>query len=234
MRQCTTQQASKLTTPFKIIIVDDHAIVRHGIRLLLSSQPDLQVVGESNDGKELLELCRSLAPDLILLDLSLNDHNGIDLIKKISRSYPNVRSLVFSALDESSYAVRVLKSGAWGFISKAQAPTDLIDAIRVVRQGQKYISPTTSQFLAKWLVDAEQSPLHMSLSEREFQTFQSIAAGLKTAEIAKKMNISVKTVSMYRQRALVKIGLRNNSELIAYAIKNNLTLESKAPQELTQ
>jgi DNA-binding NarL/FixJ family response regulator len=222
-----------LTNPFKIIIVDDHAIVRHGVRLLLSSQPDLQVVGESRDGKELLELCRSLAPNLILLDLSLDDRNGIDLIKKISKNHPAVRILVFSALEESSYAVRALKSGAWGFVSKEQAATDLIAAIRVVQQGQKYISPTTSQFLANWLVDAEQSPPHMSLSEREFQTFQSIAAGLKTAEIAEKMNISVKTVSMYRQRALVKIGLRNNSELISYAIKNNLTLDSKVPAELS-
>ena len=191
------------------------------------------MVGESNDGSELLELCRSLAPDLILLDLSLDDNNGIDLIKKINRSYPDVRMLVFSALEESSYAVRALKSGAWGFISKAQAPTDLISAIRVVQQGQKYISPKTSQFFANWMVDAEQSPPHMSLSEREFQTFQSIAAGLKTAEIAEKMNISVKTVSMYRQRTLEKLGLRNNSELISYAIKNNLTLEIKVPSELS-
>jgi len=222
-----------LTASYKIIIVDDHAIVRHGVRLLLASQADLQVVGESRDGKELPDLCRTLAPNLILLDLSLDDRNGIDLIKKISKSYPDIRILVFSALEESNYAVRALKSGAWGFVSKEQAATDLIAAIRVVQQGQKYISPTTSQFLANWLVDADQSPPHMSLSEREFQTFQSIAAGLKTAEIAEKMNISVKTVSMYRQRALVKIGLRNNSELISYAIKNNLTLESKVPAELS-
>jgi len=221
-----------LTTPFKIIIVDDHAIVRHGVRLLLSAQPDLQVVGESRDGKELLELCRALSPDVILLDLSLDDRNGIDLIKRLSKNFPDVRVLVFSALEEKNYAVRALKAGAWGFVSKEQVATDLINAIRVVRQGQKYISPTTSQFLANWLVDADQTPPHMSLSEREFQTFQSIAAGLKTAEIAEKMNISVKTVSMYRQRAMVKIGLRNNSELIAYAIKNNLTLESKVPAEL--
>jgi len=222
-----------LTTPFKIIIVDDHAIVRHGVRLLLSSQPDLHIAGESRDGKELPEMCRTLSPDLILLDLSLDDRNGIDLIKKITKSHPDVRILVFSALDESNYAVRALKSGAWGFVSKEQAATDLIAAIRVVQQGQKYISPTTSQFLANWLLDADQRPPHMSLSEREFQTFQSIAAGLKTAEIAEKMNISVKTVSMYRKRTLVKIGLRNNSELISYAIKNNLTLESQVPAELS-
>jgi len=199
--------------------------VRHGVRLLLSSQPDLQVVGESHDGKELLELCRSLTPDLILLDLSLDDRNGLDLITKISRNYPDVRILVFSALQECTYAARALRSGAWGFISKEQAATDLLTAIEVVQQGQKYITPTTSQFLANWLIDADKRPPHMSLSEREFQTVQSIAAGLKTAEIAEKMNISVKTVSMYRQRALVKLGVRNNSELITYAIKNKLTLE---------
>ena len=220
-----------MSTSSKIIVVDDHAIVRHGVRLLLSSQPDLQVVGESRDGKELLELCRTLMPDLILLDLSLEDRNGIDLIKKITTSYPHIRILVFSALNESNYAVRALKSGAWGFVSKEQTSADLIDAIRVVLIGQKYISPTTSQFLANWLVDADQHPAHMSLSEREFQTFQSIAAGLKTGEIAEKMNISVKTVSMYRQRALMKIGLRNNSELITYAIKNNLTLEGRVPAD---
>jgi two-component system invasion response regulator UvrY len=221
-----------LASKYKIIVVDDHAIVRHGVRLLLSSQPDFEVVGESHNGKELLDFCRSLTPDLILLDLSLDDRNGLDLIKKVTKNYPDVRILIFSALEESNYAVRALKSGAWGFVSKEQAATDLVNAIRVVLQGQKYISPTTSQFLANWLVDAEQSPPHISLSEREFQTFQSIAAGLKTAEIAEKMNISVKTVSMYRQRALVKIGLRNNSELIAYAIKNNLTLDSSPPAEL--
>lgn len=199
---------------------------------MLSSQPDLEVVGESHNGKELLDLCRTLTPDLILLDLSLDDRNGLDLVKKVTKNYPDVRILIFSALEESNYAVRALKSGARGFVSKEQAATDLVNAIRVVLQGQKYISPTTSQFLANWLVDAEQSPPHINLSEREFQTFQSIAAGLKTAEIAEKMNISVKTVSMYRQRALVKIGLRNNSELIAYAIKNNLTLDSSPPAEL--
>ena len=175
-------------------------------------------------------MCTTLKPDLILLDLSLNESNGINLIKKITTSHPDVRILVFSALEESNYAVRALKFGAWGFVSKVQAATDLIAAIRVVQRGGKYVSPTTSQFLANWLIDAEQIPSNMSLSEREFQTFQSIAAGLKTAEIAEKMHISVKTVSMYRQRTLVKIGLRNNSELIAYAIKNNLTLESKALQ----
>jgi len=219
----------KLLNKYKIIIADDHAIVRHGVRLLLSSQPDLEVVAESRDGKELLELCLTATPDLILLDLSLDDRNGIDFIKKISQKHPDVRILVFSALEESVYAVRALKSGAWGFISKEQAATDLITAIRVIRQGQKYISPTTSQFLANWLVDAEQNPPHMSLSDREFETFQSIAAGLKTSAIAEKMNISVRTVSMYRQRTLVKLGLRNNSELIGYAIKNKLTLECSIP-----
>lgn len=214
-----------MTNRFNIIVVDAHEIVRHGVRVLLSAEPDLQVVGESRDGTDLLELCRLLAPNLIILEACLNKSNQIELIKKIKTTFNKIDVLVYSSLEESVFAVRALKLGACGFVSKDQPMADLIKAIGVVRKELKYLSPKTLQFLAQWLVDGDQKPPHMSLSDREFETFQLIAAGEKTAEIAIKMNISVKTVSMYRQRALSKIGLRNNAELIAYAINNSLTFD---------
>ena len=210
---------------FNIIVVDAHEIVRHGVRALLSAQPDLRVVGESRDGKDLLDQCQSLAPNLIILEVCLNGCNYVDLIKKIKIAACNASVLIYSSLEEDAYAVRMLKLGASGFVSKDQPMSDLIKAIDVVRRELKYLSPRTSHLLAKWLLEGDLKPLHMSLSDREFETFQLIAAGEKTAEIAQKMNISVKTVSMYRHRALSKIGVRNNAELITYAIKNSLTID---------
>ena len=215
----------------KILIIDDHSIVRQGIRLMLMGQSDLQVVGESSTGLDALALCQSLQPDLVLLDLSLGTLNGMDLIARITRDHPKIRILVFSAFEEGSYAVRALKTGASGFISKQQAADELLIAIRTVLQGKKYISAAVAQSLADWEQDSDLSPAHISLTGREFQTVQLIAAGLKTSEIGEKLCISVKTVSMYRHRVLLKLGLRNNAELIAYVIKNKLSLEQNISDE---
>ena len=217
--------------PMKIIIIDDHSIVRQGIRLMLHGQADLAVVGESNTGLDAMALCRSLQPDLVLLDLSLGTLNGMDLLQKINKEYPKIRILVFSAFEEASYAVRVLKAGACGFVSKQQASEELLSAIRTVQQGKKYISAAVAQSLADWAQDGDLSPAHIKLTSREFQTVQLIAAGLKTSEIGSKLCISVKTVAMYRHRVLLKLGLRNNAELIAYVIRNRLTLEQNITPE---
>jgi DNA-binding NarL/FixJ family response regulator len=198
---------------------------------MLHGHPDLQVVGESSTGLDAIALCKSLLPDLVLLDLSLGTLNGMDLIQKMIKEQPKIRILVFSAFEEASYAVRALKAGASGFISKEQAADELLIAIRTVLQGKKYISAAVAQSLADWVQDSDLSPAHIDLTAREFQTVQLIASGLKTSEIGEKLCISVKTVSMYRHRVLLKLGLRNNAELIAYVIKNRLTLEQNISQE---
>ena len=225
-----TPRTDKLI-PMKIIIIDDHSIVRQGIRLMLEDQAELQVVGESSTGLDTLALCQALQPDLILLDLSLGSLNGMDLIKKVTRDHPQVRILVFSAFEEASYAVRALKAGASGYVSKEQAAEELLSAIRTVLTGKKYITAAVAQSLADWVQDSDLSPAHIQLTSREFETVQLIAAGLTTSEIGDRLCISVKTVGMYRQRVLFKLGLRNNAELIAYVINNHLTLAQSISQE---
>ena len=198
---------------------------------MLLGQPDLVVVGESSTGMDTLDLCASLQPDLVLLDLSLGTLNGMDLVKKINRDFPKIYILVFSAFNEDNFAVRALKSGASGFISKEQAADELLIAIRTVLSGKKYISAAVANSLADWALNNDLRPLHSDLTDRELQTVELMASGLKLSEIGEQLCISSKTVSMYRHRVLLKLGLRNNAELIAYAIQNKLTVQPLSLQD---
>ncbi len=204
------------------MITDDHAIVRQGLRQILSETDDLKVTGEAETGFQAIKIVRQKAFDVMLLDISLPDRNGIEILKQVKKDQPNLAVLVLSMHTEHEFAVRALKAGAAGYLNKQSAPAQLVTAIRQVAAGDKYVSPAVAQELANAIGTDVDQPLHDSLSDREFQTLCQIAAGKTLADISAEMFLSPKTVSVYRARLLEKLKLTNNSELIRYAIKNKL------------
>ena len=202
--------------PHRILIVDDHPIVREGLRALISQQPDLVVCGEAESVSEAMELVASSEPDIAVIDISLKGSDGLELIRRIKEQHGSVRMLVSSMHDESLYARRSLRAGALGFVSKENAALQIIDAIRRVLDGRIYLSEEMSeQLISRMLRPNEESgsPSVESLSDREFEVFRWIGHGLTTREIAEQLNLSVKTVETYRQRIRLKLGLRNGAEL---------------------
>ncbi len=206
----------------KVIIVDDHAILRAGINQILSGTDDIEVIAEAQNGTEAIKLARQLNADVMLLDISMPDRSGMDVLKYVKSENTHIAVLMLSMHMEEQYAVRALKSGAAGYLCKQSASSDLLNAIRTVAKGKKFITPEVAEILADQVgMDKPQSP-HETLSDREFQTMVMISSGLSVGEIADQLSLSVKTVSMYRARLLEKMHLRHNAELTHYAIKNNL------------
>jgi two-component system, NarL family, invasion response regulator UvrY len=206
----------------RILISDDHAIVREGIKQILADTDDLVVAGEATNGHEVIEHVRREDWDMVLLDLAMPGKDGLETLKEIKREKPKLPVLVLSIYPEEQYAVRALKAGASGYLTKESAPEELIAAIRKVSQGGKYISASLAEKLASHLgVDVEK-PVHEILSDREYKVMLLIASGKTVTEIADEMCLSVKTVSTYRMRALSKMGMKNNSEFTYYAIKHGL------------
>lgn len=205
-----------------ILIVDDHAVVREGIRSIISTSTDIAIVAEAETGLEAIRLCRQHELQVILLDISLPDKNGIEVLKQIKSEKPGVAVLMFSIHREDQYAVRALKAGAAGFLNKQCSAGQILDAIRQIARGLKYISPQLAQELANNLNQEHEGALHKTLSDREFQTMTLIASGKSVSDIAKELSLSVKTISEYRSRILLKMKLRHNAELTHYAIKNQL------------
>lgn len=207
------------------MIVDDHAIVREGLKQILADTEDIIVVGEGENGQDAVRLARTMESDVMLLDITMPDRNGIEVLKKIHREKPALSILMLSMHREDQYALRSLKAGAVGYLNKQSAPNELVKAIRLVASGNKYISPVLAQELARYLSeDAEKAP-HESLSDREFQTLLMIAGGQSVSDIAAELSLSVKTVSEYRSRILSKMNLKNNAELMHYAIRHKLVTE---------
>ena len=206
----------------KILISDDHAIVREGLKQILADTDDLVVSGEAANGHEVLEHIRREDWDMVLLDLAMPGKDGLETLKEIKKEKPKLPVLVLSIYPEEQYAVRALKAGASGYLTKESAPEELIAAIRKVSQGGKYISSSLAEKLASQIeVDADK-PVHELLSDREYQVMLLIASGKTVKEIADEMYLSVKTVSTYRVRALTKMGMKNNSAFTYYAIKHGL------------
>jgi DNA-binding NarL/FixJ family response regulator len=206
----------------RIIIVDDHAILRRGLSQIIAENADMQVVGEAESSSEALRLLREKPCDVVLLDVSLPDRNGIETLKLVRREMPKLRVLMLSMHPENQYAVRALKAGAAGYLNKQSAPSQLVSAIRQVQRGGKYLTPAVAEELANSIGDDGDQPLHHTLSIREYQTLCLIASGKTLTEIGQQMSISVKTVSVYRARVLEKMRLKNNAELTHYAIKNQI------------
>ncbi len=206
----------------KVLIVDDHAIVRQGLKRILAETPDMTVAGEAENGVEALKKTREGEWDVILLDVSMPGRNGVDTLKQIMGENRGGKVLILSMYPEDQYAVRLLKAGAAGYMTKETAPWELVEAIRKVAQGRKYISPALAELLLLELdIDAEKQP-HERLSDREYQVFRMLGSGRTASEIASLMSLSVKTISTHRAHILEKMKLKNNAELTLYAIQNGL------------
>jgi two-component system, NarL family, invasion response regulator UvrY len=206
----------------KVFIADDHAIVREGLKQILAETGDIVVAGEAENGLDAIKLFRKAECQVILLDISLPDRNGIEVLKQIKKEKPDLAVLMLSMHREDQYAIRSLKAGAAGYLTKQSAPRELVTAIRQVAGGLKYISAALAQELANHVGEDHEAPPHDALSDREYQTLTMIASGKTVGAIAKELSLSVKTVSEYRARLLVKMKLKNSAELTHYAIKNQL------------
>jgi DNA-binding NarL/FixJ family response regulator len=206
----------------KILIADDHAIVREGLKQILSESPDLVVAAEASSGQEVLDKIGKNDLDLVVLDIAMPGRGGLDILKEIKSLKPKLSVLILSMYPEEQYAVRVLKSGASGYLTKESAPVELVKAIRQISQGKKYISPSLAEKLAVDLEISPDRPPHETLSDREYQVMCMIASGKTLKEIADGLSLSIKTISTYRSRILEKMNMRTNAELTHYAIKNRL------------
>ena len=206
----------------KVIIVDDHLIVREGLKQIISDTSDIRVVGEASNGQEALNKIRINDYDVMLLDISMPGRSGLEILKEIKNGSPNLSILILTMHPEEQYAMRVLKAGASGNLTKESAPDELIEAIRKVSGGGKYISSTLAEKLAFNLEVDTGKPLHQTLSDREFEVMCMISSGKTVTEIADDMSLSVKTISTYRTRILDKMRMKTNAELTYYSIKNDL------------
>jgi DNA-binding NarL/FixJ family response regulator len=205
-----------------ILIVDDHAIVRQGLRQILMESDSTIFVKEADCGSEAIRQVREGEWNVVVLDISMPDRSGIDILKQIKKEYPKIPVLMLSMHEEGLYAIRALKAGASGYITKQSAPAELMAAIHQVARGRKYLTATLAEAMADNLgANYERSP-HETLSDREYQTLCLIASGKGLTDVAEEMRLSVKTVSVYRARLLEKMKLKNNAELTHYAIKNGL------------
>jgi DNA-binding NarL/FixJ family response regulator len=206
----------------RLLIVDDHAIVRHGLRQVVSESSDIEVAAEAGSSADAIRILRERDIDLVLLDISLPDKNGIETLKQIKRDKPAMPVIMLSMHAEDEFGVRALKAGASGYVNKQSAHDQLVTAIRQVAAGRRYISPELAEELARSIGDASDKKPHELLSDREFDTLRMLASGKSLAEIAETLSISPKTVSVYRTRLLEKMKLKNNAEIAHYAVKNGL------------
>lgn len=205
-----------------ILVVDDHALIRKGLKMLLEESTDFQVTGEAETGAQAVKIVREQHFDLVLLDISLPDKHGMDVLKQLKAEQPYIKVIVLSMYPEDQYGVRALKAGAVGYINKQSAPEKLVGAIKQVISGKKYISETLAEQLLSNLIGESQDLLHQSLSNREYQTLCLMSSGNSLTEISEIMMLSPKTVSVYRARMLEKMSFKNNAEAVHYAIAHHL------------
>ena len=206
----------------KIGIVDDHSIVRSGLRQFFDDESDLQVVGEAASGRAAVELVRTVEMDVLLMDVSMPGQTGIDAMAMIRAKAPDLAVLILSGYPEEHYAVNLIRQGASGYLNKQCDPSEIVTAIRTVNQGRRYITPAVAELLAQQLNRPDGGQPHEQLSEREFQVFLRLAKGETVGDIAEALSLSVKTVSTYRTRIMEKMSLGSNSDLTYYALKSKL------------
>ncbi len=205
-----------------VVLCDDHAVLRRGIRDTLTEAPDISVTGEAGSYAELRDVLRSAPCDVLLLDLNLPGRSGLEVLASLKETHAALKVLIVSMYPEDQYALRCLRAGAQGYANKAGDPVELIAAVRTVVQGRKYLTAEVAQMLAESLAQPTSEMPHEALSERELQTLVKIASGKRLSDIAEELMLSPKTVSVYRARVLEKLKLSNNAELTVYAIRNQL------------
>lgn len=206
----------------RVLLVDDHAIVREGLKRVLAGMGEGVQVGEATNAARALHLARKAEWDCALVDIALPGKTGLELLKELKRERPNLPVVVLSMFPEEQYAVRMLRSGASAYLNKESAPEQLVDAIRAVLRGEKYLSPRMATQIASRMGIESTRPPHEALSDREFTVMRMMASGVTPRDIAQQLSLSIKTVSTYRSRILQKLALTNNAQLIAYAVKNGL------------
>jgi DNA-binding NarL/FixJ family response regulator len=206
----------------RVVIADDHTILRQGLRQLLTAESDIDVVGEAANGHEVITCVRDNVFDLLLLDMSMPGRSGIELIKVVKAERPKLRILVLSMHEEPQYAVRAIKAGASGYVTKDSAATQLVTAIRKVAGGGAFISTEVAEQLALGAMPDVDGPLHARLSDREYEVFQLLVAGVSVTDIGARLNLSAKTVSTHKARLMEKLGIDNQADLVRYAVRHNL------------
>ena len=206
----------------QVVLCDDHAVLRRGIRDTLQEATDIRVTAEAASYTELRDALRTATCEVLLLDINMPGRNGLEVLASVRETHPEIKVIMVSMYPEDQYALRSLKAGAQGYANKAGDPVQLIEAVRMVMQGRKYLTAEVAQMLAESVAQPQAEVLHETLSEREMQTLQKIATGRRLTDIAEELMLSPKTVSVYRARVLEKLQLANNAELTVYAIRNNL------------
>ena len=206
----------------RVLLCDDHALIRRGIRDTLSDASDIRVVGEAGDYGELRTLMRDKTADVLVLDINMPGRSGLDVLHVLKDEGSSVKVLVVSMYPEDQYAIRALRAGAYGYVNKGGEPQTIVPAVRTVAPGRKYLTPEIAQMLVESLTTPGTEAAHEKLSDRELQTLVMIASGKRLSDIAENLTLSPKTVSVYRARVLEKLALQNNSELTVYAIRNGL------------
>ena len=206
----------------RVIIADDHDVIREGVKRILADQADIEVIAEARDGQGLLALLQQQPCDVVVLDLAMPGRGGLEALKQLKAEHPKLPILILSMHPESQYAVRVVKAGASGYLTKANVSSQLVEALRKAAGGGRYITPSVAELLAGDIGDDDDGMLHKKLSDREFQVLRLIGAGKTVSEIAKELSLSVQTVSTYRAHILDKMGLDTTAQITRYAIEHQL------------
>lgn len=206
----------------RVLVADDHSVVRRGVRQILREEFDSVEVGEAGDSRQLETLLRQAHWDLLILDITLPGKSGLEVLQEVKRSYPGLKVLILSMHPEDQFAIRMLKAGAAGYLTKERAPEELVLAVKRVLSGRRYLTESLAETLAGYVEAQEKVPLHAALSDREFQVLRMLASGKSLSEMAEELALSVKTISTYRTRILEKMNMKSNAELIHYAVKNGL------------
>ena len=213
----------------RVVIADDHQILREGLKQLLLAAGDLDVVGEAGDGHEVLERVRTLGFDVLLLDMSMPGKSGVELIKQVKAEKPKLRILVLSMHEEHQYAVRAIRAGASGYLTKESAAAQLVAAIRKIAAGGAFISAEVAERLALDAMPHAEGPLHATLSDREYQVFRLLVTGHSVGDIAEQLHLSAKTISTHKARLMEKLQVDNNAALVRYAVTHRLQDDPNAP-----
>jgi len=206
----------------KVLVADDHVVVRRGLRQILAETPDILVGGEAAAGSDVLRLVREERWDVVILDINLQGANGLEILAEIHRDYPELPVLILTVYSEEQYALRAVRAGAAGFLTKESAPDKLIEAVRKLASGGRYVTAALAERLATYVATKHDGAPHERLSNREFEVLKLIASGKTVSEIARELSLSVKTVSTHRTRILGKMSAKTNAELTHYAVKNKL------------